>query len=343
MAQLHIQELDRLTADLASFSRAGIPMPEGLRQLERTLGPGALREVTGHLALELERGVPLSQAFETSAVKVPPEYAALLRCAETAGDVRPILDFTVEHSRLLRRHRSALATALLYPAMVAIILFLCASFLLAFIVPKFKDIYDQLGAELPAPTQLMVNASQIFASAPGFLLILVAVGLVVAVLLPPTREYLFQLLGHVPGLASLTALSDTALFMKTIAYMTSRGVPLPDTLRVASLAMWQPATRDTLRSMAGAAEGGHPVGPLLRGNIPATAAWLFTQAEQRGNLAEACEGIAHYCEDRFDRLSKRALAVIEPSLLLLVAIAVGTMVIAMYLPLFNIPKIVGKG
>lgn len=344
MAQLNLNELDRLTADLASFSRAGIPMPEGLRQLERSLTPGRLRRVSAHLAAELERGVPLSTALTTSPVQVPQEFAAVLRCAETSGDIRPILDFAVEHSRHLRRHRSALVTTLVYPAMVVLMLVLCLSFVLIFIVPKFKDIYDQLGAELPLPTQILVSTGYFLAYGPfGPLFILLLLALLLVGVFPSLRNRAYRVMGRLPGFSGLTGLSDTAVFMKFVGYMTSRGVPLHDSLRAASLAMWHPRTRDMLRSMAGAAEGGHPVANHLSGQVPATAAWLFAQAEQHGNIPEACEGIAEYCEDRFERLSKRALAVIEPSLLLAVAMLVGMMLIAMYLPLFNIPKIVGRG
>jgi type II secretory pathway component PulF len=96
-----------------------------------------------------------------------------------------------------------------------------------------------------------------------------------------------------------------------------------------------------LGSMAKAAAQGHKVGPLLAGRIPATAAWLFRQAEETGSLPEACTGIASYCEDRFDRVSKRSLTVLEIILLLCVSLVVGITIVSIYLPVFQIPKVVG--
>src|SRR5688572_12551288 len=104
MARLSVDELERLTAELASFARAGIPMPQGLRQLEQSLGRGRLRAVAGYLAQEAERGVPLSDALQRSPIGVAPEFASVLRCAEQSGDLRSVLDFAADHARRIQRH-----------------------------------------------------------------------------------------------------------------------------------------------------------------------------------------------------------------------------------------------
>lgn len=342
MGSLKVDELERLTSELASFARAGIPMPQGLRQLEQSLGHGRLRTVAGFLAEETDKGVPLSEALQRSPVPVAPEFASVMACAEQSGDLRAVLDFAADHARRIQRHRAAISTALVYPAFVLLALLASGMLMLVFIVPTFKDIYDQLGAELPYPTQLVVWAGTFMTQYGGVLFVALVVFVGAVIFSSGFRDRFYNAVGALPGFRGLAALSDTALFMKFIGRMTARGVPLPDSLRAASTAVWLARTRDSLRAMAGAAAGGHMVAPLLSGEVPATAAWLFSQAEQRGDLPAACEGIADYCEDRFDRISKRALAVLEPTLLLVVALSVGFLVISMYLPLFNIPKIVGR-
>lgn len=342
MARLTVEDVERLASDLASFARAGIPIPDGLRQLESSLSHGSLKKVSGYLAKELESGVSLGDALSRSQVVVPDEFVAIIRCAEKSGDVRSVLDFAADHSRRIYRHRSAVSTTLVYPTFVILALYVSSMLMLVFIVPKFKDIYDQLGAELPMPTQIVIALGDIMVRWGGIIFLLIVVGVLATIFSSNFRNRIYDALGVLPGFRSLAALSDTALFMKFIGRMTARGIPLHDSLSAASAAVWLGRSRDSLRSMAAAAEGGHPVGDLLSGEVPATAAWLFRQAEQRGDLPAACERIADYCEDRFDRLSKRALAVLEPTLLLLVALVVAYVLISMYLPLFNIPKIVGR-
>ncbi len=342
MKKLSSEELDRLMRELASFSRSGLPMPAGLKQLASSLRPGRMQDLVSATAADLERGSSLSEALAKRPEAVTPEFIALIRCGEISGDLHGILAFAVEHGRRLQQHRSSLITTLIYPAMVFVALFISAWLVANFIVPHFVDIFNQLGAELPAPTQFFIFMMSWIASPLGTLNILLLAAYVVFLLVRgPVRDRAAAAFGRLPGFRGLAALSDTALMMKFVGRMTARSVPLPDALRAASLAVWLRASRDSLRRMGEAAEQGQPVGPHLSAETPATAAWLFVRAEERGDLPAACEGIADYCEDRFDRLSKRAVAVLEPVLLIVVALAVGLMLVSLYLPLFNIPKLVG--
>lgn len=338
-------DLDRLASDLAAFARTGIPMPEGLRALRDSLPPGRLRDLSAHIAARTEAGDSLADAVASAppVIAPPPEFAALLRCGDAGGDLRGLLDFTVEHGRRVARHRAAVGTAFVYPATVAAMLLATTHFLMAVVIPKFRDIYDQLGAELPLPTQVLMAYAELVSSPIGTALLLAVIGAVVALALSPVfRERFLRSIDGLPGLKQITALSDTALWTKFVGRMTARAVPLPQALRAAGLAVARADTRRSLAAMADAAEQGRPTAGLLAGGTPALSAWLYAQGESRGDLPAACEGIAEACESRFEILSRRALAVLEPTLLVVMAVLVGMAVISLYLPLFNIPKIVGR-
>src|SRR5690606_30243565 len=119
-----------------------------------------------------------------------------------------------------------------------------------------------------------------------------------------------------PGLRRLTELSDCAVVMKFLAVMLPRGVPLPDVLKAAELGVITSRMRRVLESMNDASNRGANVAPFLTGSFPATAAYMFRLSEERGNMAECCANIAHYCEERFDLTSQRTVAILEPLLLL---------------------------
>jgi type IV pilus assembly protein PilC len=129
--------------------------------------------------------------------------------------------------------------------------------------------------------------------------------------------------------------------MKFLERMLSRGVPLPAALGTGALAMNLPESRNALNAMSTAAVQGQKTGGHLGAATPAAAAWMYRQAEERGDLPATCGGIADYCEDRFERLSRRTIAVFEPFVILFVAVFVTLLVLSVYLPLFNIPKIIG--
>jgi len=342
MNRLNPNDLDRLTSELASFARSGVPMPEGLAQLHESLPAGQLKKLTSETAEATGQGAALSDALKSSSVKVPDSFVALVRCGEIGGDMCGVLDFALENGRRLRRHRASMSTLFVYPMLVLLILIIVFGLALAFIVPKFKDIYDQLGAELPEPTQILVGFSQFLASGGmlfAIVLVIASLYLVIAAFLDRLPQWM---IGSLPGVRGLVNLSDTAIMTEFVGRLLDRGVPLPEACRAASLVVSKNDMRESLLRMAEVAEQGGASSQELNPGMPATAAWLYRQGESRGTLSDACAGIARYCEARFDLVSRRTLYLMEPLFILVIALVIGYTVIALYLPLFNIPKIVGK-
>jgi len=210
-------------------------------------------------------------------------------------------------------------------------------------LPTLRDVYVQLGAaELPTMTQFFFDLGSLLEGRSG-LIVGVAILLFALVLfLPQVREAHYRLLLRLPGLSILVNLSDTSAVMRTLGSMLARGVPMSDALRTAKLTVWSTDYRRALERMAVEADRGKPTAPLLTPQAPPTAAWLFAEAEQRGNLPEACNGIATYCEEWFDRMSIRSVAVLEPMLIVFLGVLVGGIIISGYLPLFYIPRIMGR-
>ncbi|MCB2156961.1 type II secretion system F family protein [bacterium] len=339
--KLSYEELDQLAQELASFARTDIPMPEGLRQLSSSLDSARLRQLAGEMAEALEQGKPLSQALEESSFSVPSHYVAVLQCAEVSGDAPTLLQFAVDHARRLKRYRTTMLTATLYPMIVVFVMSLVLIFLANYIVPKFYVMYSQLGAELPSLTKLVLMCENVLAGIPGFVLVGLIAALSVSMLFAQrVQDRVFDLVAGVPGFTSLTVLSDTAVVMRYLNVMMTRSIPAPTALRAAALAVTRKSTRTSLERMATAGERGHQLSSTIGDEFPSTVAYLFTKAEERGDLPESCDGIASYCEDRFDRLSSRALSLFEPILIFLVAVFVGILVVGLYIPLFSFPRVV---
>ncbi|MBI5155492.1 type II secretion system F family protein [Candidatus Poribacteria bacterium] len=337
--QLQPDELDRLASELASMARASIPMPQGLRELHKNLRGGSLKQLSGHLATALEQGAPLSGALGASPVKVSPEFTALVRCAESCGDMTAVLQFAVEHARRVRRHRESVFTAMCYPAFVLLVMVGTLWFMSNSVIGHAAATMAGLGVRIGFASRMMFSVADMFHGLQGAIVAVLLIATILAFLaVRPLRNWLVAVFCLIPGFESLIGLSDSAVTMKLLGVMLSRGVPLPLALGAAELAVMQGRMRRSLRSMRDASERGQRVAPLLCRSVPATAAYLFRQAEERGDLPVACAGISGYCEDRFERLSKRAIAVLEPMLIFLLAVFIAIVLSGLYLPLFSIPK-----
>lgn len=341
MPNLNFNDMDRLTSELNSFARSNVPMPEGLKHLEKTMPPGKLKQLSGELAEATANGVPLSQALRDATVTVPPAFSAMVRCGEITGNMNEMLNFAMDNARRIRRHRASLTTLFVYPTIVLVVFLLIVMFLLYWVVPQFVMIYDQIGAELPAINQWIIQASK-FLGGNGVIILPLLILAAVFVTFMALRDSLpGALLNNVPGVGKLMHLSDTATMTEALAHLLTRGVPLPDACRAASLTVSQPDMRKSLERMADTAEKGGATADALDPDVPATAAWLYRQGEARGTLPEACKGISAYCEQRFDMVSRRALHAIEPLFVVIISLFCGFVTVAFYLPLFNLPKILG--
>ena len=341
MARLTAEEFNRFNSELASLVQSGISLPDGLRNLATHARSGPLKRFAEQVAEGLNNGKTLSEAAESSDVGLKPEYAALLRCADQSGDAKAFLRFAVQHARRVQRHRMSLLTMLSYPFMVVAAGLAILVALSIFILPKFLDIFVHFGPALPALTPLIVKASIILGGLPGILLVLAVIALLAGVLFHAAfRDRLLDMASALPTFGRMLALSDTAVFTRFLSVMLSKGVALSDALEAASLAVTLKSSKQGLLKMKQASENGHTIAKHLPPETPPTAAFVFRQAEENGDLAAGCESISEYCEDQFDMIGKRSLAILEPFLLLLIGVLIGIIIVGLYLPLFSIPKVV---
>ena len=333
-------EMQKLIRDLSGFAQTGVPAPQGLRHLATQMKQEGMRRMYEGIAASLERGVALSQALAQATPPPPVEFVAAIQCGEASGDMGAVLKFALEHAQRVKRHHSAMLTVLFYPAMVLIVALGVILLFLNVVIPKFDQTFAQLGAErLPGPTEflMLLSAHRVVSLAILALIALVIFGLVLASRRGTAPVIMKALDLFVP----LASMSDGAILARFLGVMLQRGTTMPAALRAASLAVWLKRTRVNLLKIAGEVEKGFTAGPMMDLVLPPTAAYLFLQAEQRGETPQACQGIAEYCEENFDLLSDRLTRLLGPILVVSLGIIIGGMVIVLWMPIFNIGAYLG--
>ena len=339
MASLGYSKLEFMMREMASLARAGIPLPDGLRKLAESAEDGRIREAYGQIAKQLDQGRSLSEAM--AALSAPADFVAAIRCAEYSGEMSEVLEYAIEHCRRVDRFYGKLANLLLYPVLVMALAFPILVMLGMYVVPKFQDIFEQLGGDLPAPTQLLVNFGAIMSQGRvGYVLLALAVLVLVWCCSPLFMRSMPFLLQRLPFFNRMVLLSDVAMLMRFLERMLPRGLPLPQILLAASLSVWSKPLQSRLQQMAEQAEKGLQVFGSLQGVIPALPLHLLRTAEARGDLVESCPGVARYCEERFEIGSQVHLTRLEPLLIIMLGFMVGGAVICLYLPLFKIPTMI---
>ncbi len=340
---LHLESVQRLMREISALSRAGLPLPEGLRALASGPGNDQVTRATQSLITHLQQGKPLSQALAEATPPPPPEVIALLQCADQSGDVSPLAEAAAESARTTLRTRSALENLAAYPVTVLASCLACYAFMVSTIMGRNLDVLNSLGHEM-TPLGCLVywpvsSGNQLLISA---VCAVISVILFSIVLFPPLRPTLWKLGGLLPGVRNLAQLGDFGNLMAFVSALTRRGVPLPDALRSASAAMATDTVRQSALDMADAADKAQPIHTHTPRGLPATVGLILDQSQRSGTFPAALDSLSIWCKDSFANTERRALARIEPALLLTVGLVVAVLVYATYAPMVTAITGVGR-
>jgi len=337
---------DRLVfaRQLATLVRAGVPLDRSL-SLSRDLAENpALQAVIAATLKELRSGQSLANSLAANPRFFPPLYVAMVRAGEASGTLPAVLDRLVEFEEFSAELRGYLISALIYPMVLMVVGSVAIAFLLGFVVPRFAQIFEESGKELPLPTQILMDVSQALRDY-GWI---AAVVIIITVLLfsrwvrtESGRLRWDQWRLKAPLLGEVSLKLEVARFAKTMGTLLNQAVPIISALRL---------TREVLsnRRVAAAVEpliqgvkrGQGLAGPLAETRMfPALAVQLMTLGEQTGKLDSMLLELAAIYDREVRVATKRMVALVEPAVILAMGLVVGTIVISTLLAIVSINEV----
>jgi general secretion pathway protein F len=337
---------DRLVfaRQLATLVRAGVPLDRSL-SLSRDLAENpALQAVIAATLKELRSGQSLANSLAANPRFFPPLYVAMVRAGEASGTLPAVLDRLVEFEEFSAELRGYLISALIYPMVLMAVGSVAIAFLLGFVVPRFAQIFEEAGKELPLPTQILMDVSQAFRDY-GWIAAVVIILTVVLfsrwVRTEAGRLRWDQWRLKAPLLGDVSLKLEIARFAKTMGTLLNQAVPIISALRL---------TREVLsnRRVAAAVEpliqgvkrGQGLAGPLAETRMfPALAVQLMTLGEQTGKLDSMLLELATIYDREVRVATKRLVALVEPAVILAMGLVVGTIVISTLLAIVSINEV----
>ncbi|MCX5783873.1 MAG: type II secretion system F family protein [Elusimicrobia bacterium] len=337
--------------DLAIFSRqlstlvsAGVPIVQGLGILEAQTENPAFKKIVGSVKLDIESGIGITDAMR----KHPDPFTTLYVSMVKAGEVGGILDIILERlSNYLEQSeslKSKIKSAMVYPAVICIVAILITVFLLIFVIPTFKEIFSDFGAELPLPTRILLSTSDIMRKN----IIYIAMGFGGLIFLMKKfyqtesgRHRIDKLLLGLPVFGMLLKKVAIAKFTRTLGTLVSSGVPILQGLdTVASTAGNVVIEKAILQCRQTVREGGRLVDPLKKAEIfPPMVVQMIGTGEETGSLDKMLERIADFYDQEVDSAVKGLTSMIEPMIIVVMGLVVGSIVIAMFLPMFELSQL----
>ena len=339
-------EVESFTRELANLLAAGVPLSRGLSILSREASRPAAKELWATIHDQVACGQSLADALSRHPRYFPPIYVAMVRAGETGG----FLDLVLEQIASFRSREQELIgkvkAAMVYPAVLAVLAAGILVFLLTYFIPRFSQMFEEFGGALPALTRVIVAASKLlvrfwFALVLAFALVGFAVHRVTTT--EDGRRSLEKVLLGAPLLGKAMGRFALVRFCRMLGTLVHAGVPLIAALQVAKEAIGNQALADTVTGAIEQVQRGSALARSLASCpalFPASVIEMVTVAEESGRLDEELVRLAGAYEQELDRRLKMMVALAEPALLFVMAVLVGTVVIGMLLPIFNLQELI---
>tara|TARA_A100001011_G_C14303369_1_gene841901 strand:- start:100 stop:1365 length:1266 start_codon:yes stop_codon:yes gene_type:complete len=337
------------TKQLSSMIRTGLPLLEALNILSESSDDKTLKAVFKEASIGISRGSTFQEILEKHPEVFDEMYLALVSAGETAGLLPEVLDREAKLLESLSKIKGQIQSALTYPIAIFVLTVIVIIIMLVFVIPIFVDMYSSSGADLPGLTQFLVDASNSIKD-PSFLMKTIPALVIAFIFIKKqikTNKFINwrdSILLKLPITKDLVTKSCLANFSRTLSSLNSAGVPILEALMISKRTLGNRVFQRIVDKMNTEIQAGQPIYKVLALEvkvIPIMFTSMFRIGEETGELSEMVDKLADFYEDEVSTSVKSLTSVLEPLMIVFVAIVVAFILVAMYLPMFNMMSTVG--
>ena len=343
-----IKDLAVATKQLSSMIKTGLPLLESLNIISDTSENTTIRYAFKEIGTGISKGATMSEMLDKYPEVFNDMYRALVNAGETAGLLPKTLDRQAKLLESLAKIKGQIQSALAYPIAIATLTLIISFVMMLFVIPIFVDIYDQSGADLPAVTQILIDISNQLRSL-SFYYKAIPSGIAIFLFykfLSNRSSVIWwydKTLLQLPITKDLVTKSCLANFSRTLSSLNSAGVPILESLTIAKKTLKNRIFSRIIEKAYIDIQSGNPIHKALdkESVIPVMFTSMFRIGEETGELSEMITKLADFYEDEVSTTVKSLTSIMEPLMIIFVAVFVGIILIAMYLPMFSMMSTVG--
>ncbi len=338
--KINLEKFLIFNQQFVTLIRAGLPILKSLDLLAERLTDPKISRYVKAVREEVRNGAMLSDAFAKQGV-FPPIYVTTVLAGERSGSLPEVLERFITYQRLALSVRKKLLVSLMYPA-VLISLSLCVIiFLVTYVVPNFKTLYDTMQAQLPAPTQILIAVGT---TARNYVIV-GFVGFIAAVVgfrfwsrTASGREAIDRVLLKTPFVGEVWLKYQVAQFSRVLGTLLVGGIPLMQALDTASESLGTRVLKKVLEQASKLVREGQALSQSLRSTkmFPSLSLDMIEVGESTGALPAMLTSVAEFYEDDVSTRVTASLTLIEPALMICMGIFIGFVLISLYLPIFSL-------
>ena len=337
------KEILVFTKKISTMMRAGLPIVEAMILVSTQTKNANLKRVNNDMIARLNGGASLSQSFRAHTRYFDNVYLNMVEAGELSGRLDTFLDRLTEMLEKQQTIKAGIKSALFYPITLVVITVTISYFMLTNVVPTFQEMFEGLGATLPAPTQAIVDASNWIQKGENVSRVIATV-----IFIFLTNKFLTKYVRifrkikswialRLPLVGDIIIKSTVARMSLLLANLLAAGVTIVEALKVCSTVSGNVLFIEAMDRIQARIVTGAPLSKLFADEkvFPIALSQLMAVGERTGNMDEMLESIAKYYEEEFQAVVDGLSTVIEPLMIVFVGAMIGAMVVALYLPIFS--------
>jgi len=327
--------------ELATLLKAGMPLVQSLEILRRRVTNPVFKSVLNDVHDRVRAGSSLSESFEAHGSMFPGVYTASLMAGEKSGNLEQVIRRYVTYVKVVESVRRKTISALIYPAVLLALSLVVVGILVLRVVPQFSGYYEQFGKELPLSTRVIVAVSA-YATAYFGIMVIVILGVSAAVWLwlkrPGQRELVDRWILSVPLLGGVARKFSTSQAARTLATLLGGGIPLVNAIDVSARSIKNRYLARELHKASQQVREGRALSAAMSdsGAFPDVSLKMVEVGEQTGALQEMLNSLADFYDEEIETNLDRFVTLVEPILLIIMGIVIAGLLLALYMPLFNL-------
>jgi type IV pilus assembly protein PilC len=333
------------TRQLATMLSGGVPLTRALEQLARSEDP-VFKKIINSIAEDISIGHSFSDAIARHSGAFDNMYVSVVRSGEVTGALDNVLEQMATYMENVETLKAKVRAAMRYPIFIGIFVFALVTVILLFLVPQFETIYSSFGAKLPAPTLMLIAVSNMIRN--RFLWVVGAVVASVAGFnVAMTRErfsyFVHKHMFRLPVFGGILRKNILATFCRTMALLMNSGTPILQAIEIAAAVVNNKMYARSLENVYSDLRQGDLLSTALErtGEFPVLVTQLVSTGEESGRVDELLCKAAEFYEREIRNVVDSLAAIIEPVLIIFLGGFVGAILIALYLPVFHVGKLIG--
>jgi len=348
MEKIKIADIAVASRQLATMIAAGLPLARSIEIIGSQTSNRKLRSIFDDIKIAISEGSTFHEALQKHKDHFGDLYVSLVKAGEIGGSLDTMLDRLAIYQEKSLALRRKVKSAITYPVTVVFISVAVLTFLMLFVVPKFAEIYEDFGAQLPALTMVVINTSKFIGSWHGGGIILGTIMLLIV-----TIRFLYKktnkgryaidyMLLKLPKIGGMVKKVSISRFTRSMGTLLRGGVSLLSTMDIVGASSGNKVIEKSVIESKKQIESGKSLSEPMRATklFPPMVNEMIYVGEETGNLDDMLMKVADYYEDEVDRAVEGLTSMVEPILIVFLGVIVGFIVIALYLPIFKLGEYV---